>query len=83
MTIGYLATYTKKDGSTRNIRFVRASDLPEQIVTANTKGNFSSKRTLSEGMELVWDIDNRGYRTFNWNTVQGDVKKFDYTFDIG
>ena len=67
--IGYLATYTKKDGSSRDIRFVRASEMPQSMITATTKGNSGTKRTLSEGLELVWDIDKRGYRTFNWNTV--------------
>ena len=77
---GYLATYTKKDGSAREMRFVRTADMPEQWFAKHVKGT-GKKRVLSEGIELVWDIDNAGFRTFNWNTVQGEVKKFDYLLD--
>ena len=77
---GYLATYTKKDGSAREMRFVRTDDMPAQWFSKHVKGT-GKKRVLSEGIELVWDIDNAGFRTFNWNTVQGEVKKFDYLLD--
>ena len=77
---GYLATYTKKDGSERQMRFVRTTDMPEKWFAKHVKGT-GKKRTLTEGTELVWDIDNAGFRVFNWNTVQGEVKKFDYLLD--
>ena len=77
---GYQATFTKKDGSAREIRFVRTDDMPEKWFAKHIKGT-GKKRTLKEGNDLVWDIDNEGFRVFNWNTVQGDVKKFDYFLD--
>ena len=77
---GYQATFTKKDGSAREIRFVRTDDMPEKWFAKHVKGT-GKKRTLKEGNELVWDIDNEGFRVFNWNTVQGEVKKFDFLLD--
>ena len=77
---GYQATFTKKDGSPREIRFVRTDDMPEKWFAKHVKGT-GKKRTLQEGNELVWDIDNEGFRVFNWNTVRGEVKKFDYLLD--
>tara|TARA_R100001509_G_scaffold155726_2_gene118409 strand:+ start:923 stop:1177 length:255 start_codon:yes stop_codon:yes gene_type:complete len=78
--IGYQATYTKKDGSSREIRFVRTSEMPADWLEEHVKGT-GKKRTLKEGNELVWDIDNAGFRIFNWGTVQGDVKKFEFSLD--
>ena len=77
---GYEATFTKKDGSAREIRFVRTDDMPEKWFAKHVKGT-GKKRTLKEGNELVWDIDNEGFRVFNWNTIQGEVKKFDFLLD--
>ena len=77
---GYKAIFVKKDGSQREIRFVRPDDMPENWLAPHIKGT-GKKRTLKEGMELVWDIDREGFRVFNWDTVQGDVKKFDYLLD--
>jgi len=77
---GYSATYTKKDGSERAMRFVRTSDMPEAWFEKHVKGT-GKKRVLKEGTELVWDIDNAGFRIFNWGTVKGEIKKFDYSLD--
>ena len=38
---------------------------------SKTKGG--KQRKLSEGNELVWDLDKKEFRVFNWNTVKGDV----------
>ena len=77
---GYKAIFVKKDGSPREIRFVRTDDMPENWFASHVKGT-GKKRVLKEGMELVWDIDCEGFRVFNWDTVQGDIKKFDYFLD--
>jgi hypothetical protein len=78
--IGYQATFTKKDGSQREIRFIRTDEMPKDLLAPHIKGT-GKKRTLKEGMELVWDIDQEGFRVFNWDTIQGDVEKFDYFLD--
>jgi hypothetical protein len=76
----YEATFLKKDGSERHIRFVRTDEMPENWLAQHIKGT-GKKRSLKENVELVWDIDKEGFRVFNWNTVRGDVEKFDYFLD--
>jgi hypothetical protein len=48
------------------MRFVKYEDVPESI-----KGN--SIRAMSSGFETVYDIDSKGFRTFNNATVIGEV----------
>jgi len=67
----YVGTFEKKTGEERSMRFVKISDLPEEFMTSKTKGG--KQRKLSEGNELVWDLDKKEFRVFNWNTVKGDV----------
>ena len=67
----YVGTFEKKSGEERSMRFVKITDLPEDFMASKTKGN--KQRKLSEGSELVWDLDKKEFRVFNWNTVKGDV----------
>ena len=69
----YVGTFEKKSGEERSMRFVKTADLPEEFLSSKTKG--SNQRKLSEGSELVWDLDKKQFRVFNWNTVKGDVTK--------
>jgi hypothetical protein len=47
-------------------------DLPEDFL-ASKIGNHAKPRILPEGVELVWDLDQSGFRTFNWGTVVGEI----------
>ena len=67
----YHATYTKNTGDNRTMNFVRIDDLPSTFLDGKIK-NPSKARKLNQGQELVWDLDNKGFRTFNWNTIVGD-----------
>jgi len=67
----YVGTFEKKSGEERSMRFVKISDLPEDFMASKTKGN--KQRKLSEGSELVWDLDKKEFRVFNWNTVKGEI----------
>ena len=67
----YVGTFEKKTGEERSMRFVKITDLPEEFMASKTKGG--RQRKLSEGNELVWDLDKKQFRVFNWNTVKGDV----------
>ena len=64
----YTGTFTKKSGEERTMRFVRLNDLPEQFLNEQVSGT-GTARNLSDGLELVWDVENNGFRVFNWNTV--------------
>ena len=64
----YVGTFTKKNGDERTMRFVRMQDLPEQFLNSQITGN-GTERKLAEGLELVWDVENNGFRIFNWKTA--------------
>ena len=67
----YTATFRKKDGSLRNMNFAKLKDLPTEFLSAKLKGN--SKSSAPDGSEVVWDLDLKEFRMFNWNTVIGEV----------
>ncbi len=71
-----LGIFRKKDGSLRTMRFVNLKDLPEGFFISQTKGT-GKKTSLTEGSNLVWDLDKQGFRVFNRNTIIGEVEIFD------
>jgi len=58
------------------MRFVNLKDLPEGFFISQTKGT-GKKTSLTEGSNLVWDLDKQGFRVFNRNTIIGEVEIFD------
>jgi len=76
----YTGTFTKADGSARQMRFIRLADLPDAFLAERVKGNSASEartaarqKMLAEGKETVWDLDANNFRVFNWNTTVDDV----------
>lgn len=74
----YTGTFKKKDGSLRTMRFVKVKDLPRQFLVETLKGGKSAKQI--EGSEVVYDLDLREFRVFNWNAVVGEVVEKDINF---
>jgi hypothetical protein len=70
----YIGTFTKKDGSERQMNFVRLADLPETVLSEQIKGTGRSTK-LAEGMEVVWDLESKAFRIFNWKTTTTDVSE--------
>ena len=68
----YIGTFIKKNGEERTMKFVRLQDLPEKFISSKVK-NTGTKRTLREGLELVWDTDQSEFRIFNLSTTRGDI----------
>jgi hypothetical protein len=68
----YNATFVKTTGEERTMNFVRIGDLPDTFLVGKIK-NTGKTRKLSNGLELVWDLDSKGFRTFNNNTAVGKV----------
>tara|TARA_R100000231_G_scaffold98198_1_gene73332 strand:- start:62 stop:313 length:252 start_codon:yes stop_codon:yes gene_type:complete len=64
----HTGTFTKLNGQKRTMRFVKYEDVPSSI-----KGK--SIRAMSSGFETVYDIDSKGFRTFNNATVIGEVTR--------
>tara|TARA_Y100000593_G_scaffold95018_1_gene198344 strand:+ start:1231 stop:1488 length:258 start_codon:yes stop_codon:yes gene_type:complete len=77
----YTGTFVKRDGTRRTMNFVKVSDLPSTM----TEGKSTTNRyTNSNGeIEVVYDTDNNGFRTFNHGTVVGTVttKSVNLSFD--
>ena len=72
--IAQRGAFMKVNGDEREMNFVRVTNLPEGFIEKNTAGGTAPK--LSEGQEVVWDLDAAGWRVFNWNTTVGDVVEF-------
>lgn len=80
VVVAHTATFTKKSGENRTMNFVKIQELPETFVNSRVSGT-GTQRTLAEGMELVWDLDNDGFRVFNWNTLVGEVTSEEISFN--
>jgi hypothetical protein len=72
----YNGTFTKVNGSTRTMTFIRKNDLPSSMVNENTIANLEGRT----GSEVVYDTEARQFRQFNWNTVKGEVTETKTTF---
>ena len=77
----YTGTFVKRDGTRRTMNFVKVSDLPSTMTEGKSTNN---RYTNSNGeIEVVYDTDNNGFRTFNHGTVVGTVttKSVNLSFD--
>lgn len=74
----FKGTFMKKTGERRMMRFVQIKDLPKGFAEAKFKGT-GKKHLLTEGSELVWDIDQEDFRIFNHNMMVDKLEEFDYT----
>lgn len=69
----YKATFLKKStGALREMNFVKVEDLPQSFLKTKIGPDPAEKR-MSEGSELVWDLDKSDFRVFNWNTKVGEA----------
>jgi len=64
----YTGTFTTKRGVQRTMSFVKLTDLPSSITSM-----FTRSRKLQSGFETVYDVDKGAYRTFNYNTMSGNM----------
>jgi len=60
----YTGSFTKKDGTTRTMRFLKENAVPNSL-----KGSGVKPRYLDTKHEVVFDLDQNGWRVFNHNTV--------------
>ena len=65
----YVGTFIKTSGEVRTMKFAKVDDLPPGFLPE------TKEKKLQEGLELVWDIENNAYRTFNHKTLVGDLKE--------
>ncbi len=72
----YTGTFTKRNGQTRTMTFVKGADIPQSI-----HGGGKPPR-LSQGEEVVYDVKAKGFRVFNHNTVVGQVTQNNMRFSF-
>ena len=74
----YTGTFTTNSGQVRTMTFIRSGDMPSSMFEGK-------KRPVQQesGHEVVYDVKANGFRTFNWNTSKGTVKKqtIQFSFD--
>lgn len=58
----YTGSFTKKDGTTRNMRFLKENAVPSSL-----RGSGVKPRYLDTKHEVVFDLDQNGWRVFNHN----------------
>ena len=76
----YTGTFTKADGSTRTMSFIKTVDLPYTHFSSNQiKGNVSRDGKT----EVVYDTHLRDFRRFNHSTQVGKIteQNVKYSFD--
>ena len=71
-------TFQKQNGDRRTMRFIRRQDLPSSMINEGTIRTMEQKT----GSEVVYDVDARQFRQFNWKTVEGDVTRTNTTFNF-
>tara|TARA_R100001443_G_scaffold114426_1_gene130424 strand:+ start:1491 stop:1736 length:246 start_codon:yes stop_codon:yes gene_type:complete len=74
----YNGTFRKLNGQTRTMRFIRKNDLPTSMVNESVISTLEGKT----GNEVVYDVDKRGFRQFNWNTAEGQVTETSTRFEF-
>ena len=68
----FTGSFKKKNNDIRTMTFVKLEDLPSSFLSSKIKDG-SSQRKVPEGQELVWDVSESAFRTFNWNSALGEV----------
>tara|TARA_Y100000593_G_C4131118_1_gene247422 strand:- start:321 stop:569 length:249 start_codon:yes stop_codon:yes gene_type:complete len=65
----HTGTFTTQKGEKRTMSFIKVSDLPSSITSLHSRS-----RKLKTGMETVYDVDKKAYRTFNHNSLIGTLQ---------
>jgi hypothetical protein len=77
-TTVHTGTFTKADGSKRTMRFVRWGDIPSSF-----KGNPSDLNVKKGSLETVYDVEAKGYRSFNNGTMVGSISTMKESVTFG
>ena len=76
----YTGTFTKADGSSRTMNFIKPQDLPYTHFSANQRKPQVSRDGKTQ---VVWDVDRKQFRRYNMSTQVGQIieSKVQVTFD--
>jgi len=68
----YTGTFVKKDGTERTMTFIKVEDLPTEFLETKLK-NTGRKANIAEGSKVVYDVQAKEFRIFNYNTLVGEL----------
>ena len=76
--------FKKKDGQSRKMKFLKISDMSEDHKNkiGLTPDKESKKKKLAEGSEMVYDVEARDFRVFNWATVTAEVTQEEMEIEL-
>lgn len=76
--------FIKKDGQSRKMKFLKISDMSEEYKNkiGLTPDKETKKKKLAEGSEMVYDLDARDFRVFNWATVTAEVTQEEMEIEL-
>ena len=76
--------FVKKDGQTRLMRFLKISDMSEDQKNkiGLTPDKETKKKKLAEGSEMVYDVDAKDFRIFNWTSVTNEVTQQELDIEV-
>ena len=60
----YSGSFVKRDGTTRSMRFIKENAVPQSL-----RGSGQKPQYLDSKHEVVFDLDQNGWRVFNHDTV--------------
>jgi hypothetical protein len=66
--ISVKASFLKRTGETREMWFVPLELMPEGILPERKEVN-EARKSSDPKLELVWDLEAKGFRMFNWGTL--------------
>ena len=70
----FKGSFKKKNGQIREMLFAHLRDLPDSFLDEKIIGS-GSEKSYPEGMQLVWDLEEDGFRIFNWKTQVGILEQ--------
>ena len=70
----FKGSFKKKNGQIREMLFAHLRDLPDSFLDEKIIGS-GSEKSYPEGMQLVWDLEEDGFRIFNWKTQVGTLEQ--------
>ena len=70
----FKGTFKKKNGEIRKMLFAHLHDLPDTFLDEKIIGS-GTEKSYPAGMQLVYDLEEEGFRIFNWSTQIGSVEQ--------
>lgn len=76
--------FLKQNGEEREMKFLKNSDMTEEQKNkiGLTPDKESKKKKLAEGSEMVYDLDAKDFRIFNWATTTAEVVQQEMEYEV-